>query len=68
MRAKGPYVTRDGDEWFRIVRAGHLVACCDCGKVHLVRSRLSGRHIEIMATPMPRNTGGRRSKIAKKRK
>lgn len=58
MRARQSYPVRRDGEWFRIERGGHLFACCDCGLVHKLRSRLRGRSIEVSATRMPQNTGG----------
>lgn len=54
------YRTRMDGEWFHIPRHGHLIACCDCGLVHLLKSRLRARKIEIQATRKPKNTAGRR--------
>ena len=59
MRRKRTVKRADG-EWFRIERKGHIIQCCDCGLVHLVRSRLRGKSIEIAATRLPRNTASAR--------
>jgi hypothetical protein len=57
------YPTRKDGEWVHWSRRGHLVACCDCGLVHLFRPRVvrNGR-VEVSAKRMPQNTGGRRSR------
>ena len=34
-----PYRVRGSNEWFHVAKAGHLMACCDCGLVHLVKIR-----------------------------
>lgn len=62
------YRVRTDGEWFHIPRRGHDITCCDCGLVHMVKSRLRGRHIEIQATRLPRATGGRRAALAKKKR
>lgn len=65
------YTEANNGEWFRIERSGRLISCCSCGLVHLVRSRLRGNSIEIAATRLPRNTGGKRKamgvRVIKKR-
>lgn len=60
------YTIRADNEWFRIPRHGHLVACCDCGLVHLFKSRLRGRAIEIRATRKSALTSARRRSIGVK--
>lgn len=57
----GAYTTRADHEWFHIPRHGHLIACCDCGLVHLFKSRVRNRRVEVKAVRMPKHTGGRRS-------
>jgi hypothetical protein len=50
-------IRKDG-EWVHWARKGHLVACCDCGLVHLFRPRLRAGRIEVQAIRLPRQTGG----------
>lgn len=54
------YTTRKDHEWFRIPRHGHLIACCDCGLVHLFKSRLRGRSVEVKAVRKSALTAARR--------
>lgn len=56
------YKIRMDREWFHIPRQGHLLGCCDCGLVHLIKARLRNWKIEIQATRMPRHTAGMRSR------
>ena len=43
-------------------RKGHLIACCDCGLVHLMRPRVRKGRVEVQAFRMSRQTAGRRQK------
>ncbi len=60
------YPQRMDGEWVHWSRKGHLVACCDCGLVHLFKPRVRNRRVEVSAKRMPKHTGGRRSRLAKK--
>jgi hypothetical protein len=60
------YEQRMDGEWVHWSRKGHLVACCDCGLVHLMRPRVRAGRVEVQATRMPRNTAARRVRIRKR--
>ena len=57
------YTVRRDHEWFHIPRHGHLVACCDCGLVHLFTSRVRSGRVEVKAVRKPRNTSARRRRM-----
>lgn len=59
------YTVRKDGEWFHVERRGHLIACCDCGLVHLITPRIRNRRIELKAKRMPHQTGGRRSALVR---
>lgn len=50
---------KDG-EWMYWRRAGHQIACCDCGLVHLMKPRVRKGRVEVQAFRLPRQTAGRR--------
>lgn len=54
------YTQRKDGEWVTWGKA-HLVACCDCGLVHLMETRVRRGQVEVRATRMPQHTGGRRA-------
>lgn len=60
------YVQRKDGEWVAWGKA-HLVACCDCGLVHLMQTRVRGGRVEVKATRMPRHTAGRRAAMKRKK-
>lgn len=62
MGDRSKYVVRANGEWVHWRRAGHLVACCDCGLVHLMKPRVRNGRVEVQAFRMPKHTGGRRRK------
>jgi hypothetical protein len=61
MRARNGYVQRTDGEWVHWARAGHLIACCDCGLVHLMVPRVKDGRVEVKATRMPKHTASRRT-------
>jgi hypothetical protein len=60
------YKTAMDDEWVTWGKA-HLIACCDCGLVHLMRSRVRNGKVEVAARRMPQHTGGRRSGMKRRK-
>lgn len=56
------YKPRTDGEWVHWARKGHLVCCCDCGLVHLMRPRVRKGRVEVQAFRMKRQTAGRRQK------
>ena len=60
MRAKSSYVQRVDGEWVHWARTGHLVACCDCGLVHLMKPRVRNGRVEVQAFRLDRNTAAKR--------
>ena len=62
MRAKSGYKTRTNGEWVHWARAGHLVGCCECNLVHLMKPRVRNGRVEVQAFRMERNTAARRRK------
>jgi len=60
VRAKSGYTQRYNGDWVHWARKGHLVACCDCGLVHLMEPRVRNGRIEIRATRLKRNTAAKR--------
>ena len=56
------YKQRVDGEWVHWTRKGHLVACCDCGLIHLMRPRVRAGRVEVQAFRLPRHTAGRRRK------
>ena len=65
MRARSHYAQRANGEWMHWSRDGHLVACCDCGLVHLMKPRVRGGRVEVRAWRMPRNTAARRAALTR---
>lgn len=65
VRADRGYIKRDADEWVHWSRKGHLVACCDCGLVHLMKPRVRNGRVEVQATRLQRNTAARRRRAKK---
>lgn len=61
-RPASKYIQRTDGEWVHWSRRGHLVACCDCGLVHLMKPRRTRGRVEISAVRMPLQTNGRRRK------
>ena len=59
------YKVRRDHAWFHIPRHGHLVACCDCGLVHMFKSRVRSGRVEIKAVRLRRNTAARRRGMRK---
>lgn len=60
MRARSGYrQAKDGD-WMHWARKGHLLACCDCGLVHLMKPRVRKGRVEVQAFRMIKNTAARR--------
>lgn len=47
---------KDG-QWQRITNQRHLIECCDCGLVHLLRFRGRNGKLEFSATRDNRKTG-----------
>ena len=67
MKVKRGYRTYAPGEWFRVPTRGHLLSCCDCGLVHLFKSRIKdGNRVEVAAYRMPPNTGGKRKAMRKR--
>lgn len=60
VKARSGYKQAVDGEWRHWARSGHLVACCDCGLVHLMRPRIRKGRIEVQAFRMPKNTASRR--------
>ncbi len=56
------YIQRIDGDWVHWSRKGHLIACCHCGLVHLMRPRVRKNRVEVQAFRMPRHTAGRRRK------
>lgn len=61
MRAKA-YIQRQDGEWVHWSRKGHLVACCDCKLVHLMKTRVVKGRVYVQAFRMGKNTAARRRK------
>jgi hypothetical protein len=61
------YKQRLDGEWVVWPGGLHLVACCDCGLVHLMRARtLKNGTIEVQATRLNRHTAARRREMKKR--
>lgn len=63
MRAKSGYTQRTDGEWVHWSRKGHLIACCSCGLVHLVKPRVRNGRVEVQAFRLDKNTAARRRKL-----
>lgn len=53
-------------EWVRPIKKGYKMQCCDCGLVHKVDFKISGRHVLLRAFRDERATAAvRRGKQSK---
>jgi hypothetical protein len=58
--SKSRYEQVYDNEWFEAPRSGTLIACCDCGLVHDVRTKSVGRKIFLRFERKDRNTSALR--------
>ncbi len=56
----GKYTQRADGEWFHVATRGHLVACCDCGLVHLFKAKVVNGRVMLSAARSPKHTAARR--------
>jgi hypothetical protein len=66
MKYKKFYPDANGwSEWEQPVMKGYKMACCDCGLVHVLNFKVSGRTVQFRARRDNRATGQvRRHKLA----
>lgn len=57
MATRKKYDQVNEGEWFRVLRGGHKMACCDCGLVHKFYFRTREGDLELKATRDDRATG-----------